>query len=89
MAMVHPSSGGHVQQDKAPCYKSKIATDWYMEHGNEWPPQSLNSNPTEHLQNVVLRKISILDVQPNYINSIEANFKIVLPEYCWTHAKNN
>lgn len=42
--------------------------DWIMVHINEvselkCPPQSLDLNPTEHLWDVVKRKIQILDVQ--------------------------
>ncbi len=66
---VYPSSNCHFQQDNAPCHKSQLISDWFLEHDNEfpllkWPPQSPVLNPIEHLLDVVEREIRIMEVQP-------------------------
>ncbi len=65
----------HFQQDKAPCHKAQIISDWFLEHENEftllkWPPQSPDLNPIEHLQDVVEREIHIMDVQPTNLQQL-------------------
>ncbi len=67
MTTVYPYSDGYFEQDNAPCHKSQIISDWFLEHDNEftllkWPPPDLN--PIEHLWDVVEREICIMDVQP-------------------------
>ena len=69
MTTVYPSSDGYFQQDNAPRHKAQITSNWFPERDNEftalqWPPQSLDLNPTEHLWNAVEREIRIMDVQP-------------------------
>ncbi len=49
MTTVYPSSDGYFQQDKAPCHKAQIISDWFLEHDNEftllkWLPQSPDLN---------------------------------------------
>ncbi len=67
---VHPfMTTVYFQQDNAPCHKTQIISDWFLEHDNEftllkWPPQSSDLNSTEHLWDVVEREIRIMDVQP-------------------------
>lgn len=46
------------QQDNVPCHKAYIISDWFLVHDNEftvlqWPPQSPDLNPVEHLLDVV------------------------------------
>ena len=54
-----PSSNGCFQQDNAPGHKAKVISSWFHEHDNEfielqWPPQSPDQNPIEHLLDVRL-----------------------------------
>ncbi len=36
VATVYPSSDGYFQQDNAPCHKTQIISDWFLEHDNEF-----------------------------------------------------
>ncbi len=75
MTTVYPSSDGYFQQDNAPCHKAQTISDWFLEHNNEfpllkWPPQSPDLNPIEHLWDVVVREIRIMDVQPTNLQQL-------------------
>jgi len=75
MTTVYPSSDGYFQQDNVPCHKAHIISNWFLEHDNEftvlqWPPQSPDLNPIEHLWDVVEQQIHIMDVQPTNLQPL-------------------
>jgi len=69
MATMYPSSDGNFQQDNAPCQKSRIISNWFLERDNEftvlkWPP-------TEHLWDVVEWELCALDVHPTNLHQLQ------------------
>lgn len=93
MTIVYPSSDGYIQQDNAPCYKAHIISNWFLEHDNElpvlqWPPQSPDLNPIEHLWGVVEREIRIIDVQPTNLQQLHDAIMSIwtkISEECFQH----
>ena len=62
MATMYPSSNGYFQRDDAPCRKAKVVSNWVHEHNRkfsvlQWPAQSPDLNPIDHLWSVVEREI--------------------------------
>jgi len=73
---IYPSSDGYFQKDNAPCHKTRIISNWLLEHVNEltvlkWPPQSPDLNPIEHLWDVVERELCALDVHPTNLHQLQ------------------
>lgn len=59
-----PSSDGHFQQDNAPCRRTPIISNWFLEFTVlQWSPQSPDLSPTEHLCGMEEGAIVIMDVQ--------------------------
>ncbi len=93
---VYTSSDGYFQQDNAPCHKSQIISDWFLEHDNKftllkWPQQSPNLNPIEHLWDVVEQEIRIMDVQPTNLQQLMLDEQAIMSiwtkisEECFQH----
>jgi len=76
MATMYPSSDAYYQQDNAPCHKSRIISNWFLEHDDEftvlkWPPQSPDLNPIEHLWDEVERDLGALYVHPTNLHQLQ------------------
>ncbi|MDF4981198.1 transposase, partial [Vibrio parahaemolyticus] len=93
MTTVYPSSDGYFQQDNAPCHKAHIISNCFLEHDNEftvlqWPPQSPDLSPVEHLWDVVQREIHIMDVQPTNLQQLPDAIMSIwtkISEECFQH----
>lgn len=58
---LHPDGHYIFQQDNAPCHVSKRAKKWFVDQNLnvmiDWPPQSPDMNPIEHVWDYIGRKI--------------------------------
>ena len=93
MTTVYPSSDGYFQQDHAPCHKAQMISNWFLEHDNkftvlQWPPQSPDLNPIEHLWDVVEQEIRIMDVRSTNPQQLRDAFMSIwtnISEECFQH----
>ena len=70
------------------CHKAQISSNWFLEHHNEfsvlqWPPQSPDLNPTEHLRDVVEQEIRIMDVQPTNLQQLCDAIMSIMDQNLW------
>ena len=75
MAAVYPSVNGFLQQDNAPYHKARIVQEWLHEHDIEfsllqWPVQSPDLNPIEHLWGEMEQAIRSRDPLPAYLTQL-------------------
>jgi len=76
MATIYPSSDSYFKQNNEPCHKTRIISNWFVDHDNEftvlkWPPHSPNLNPIEHLWDVVERELCAPDIHPTNLHQLQ------------------
>ena len=69
-ATMYHSSNGYYQHDNAPCHKAKVVSNWSHEHVLQWPSQSTDLNPIEHLRDVVELEIYSMNVQLTHLQKL-------------------
>lgn len=62
MDTVYPCSDGCFEEDKAPCYKAQIISNWFLKHDRVHRTQSPDLRPILHLCDVEEKEVSIMDV---------------------------
>lgn len=92
LSIVADYSEGYFQQDKAPCHKSQVNLNCFLQHDNDFIVLNLcqkspNLQQTEHLWNVVGQKICIMNVQPGNLQLRDAVMlvKNKIYEECFRH----
>ena len=77
------------QQDNNPKHTSRLATNWFASKDIEvlqWPPQSPDLNPIEHLWQHLKRKLSSYETEPVSItdlwNRVETEWNLIPQQVC-------
>jgi transposase len=77
------------QHDNDPKHTSKIACSWLRNHKVsmlQWPPQSPDLNPIEHLWNHLKRKLAAYETEPAGMlelwDRVEKEWEAIEPETC-------
>ncbi|KAK3525097.1 hypothetical protein QTP86_015271 [Hemibagrus guttatus] len=75
METLFPDGCGLFQQDNAPCYKAKMAQEWFDEHNSQfevlnWPPNSPDLNPIQHLWDVLDKQVRSMKAPPHNLQDI-------------------
>ncbi|MBJ5594279.1 transposase [Salmonella enterica subsp. enterica serovar Typhimurium] len=65
----HPTGDLSLQQDNAPCHRSRIVSEWLDEHSSDvtslpWPARSPDLNPIEHIWDAIERDVRGSDPPP-------------------------
>ena len=100
MTALDPSSDGYFQQDNAPCLKTPIISNWFLEHDNEFTelqqpqtPQSPDLSPKGHLWDVV--EILVMDVHLTNLQQLSScscchqNLWGIFPTPYWIYDTKN
>jgi transposase len=77
------------QQDNDPKHTSQAARGWFADNGievPEWPSQSPNLNPIEHLWMHLKRRLAKYEAEPNGIlglwERVDAEWNRMSPQMC-------
>ncbi|MBJ5800980.1 transposase [Salmonella enterica subsp. enterica serovar Derby] len=65
----HPTGDLSLQQDNAPCHRTRIVSEWLDEHSSDvtslhWPARSHHLNPVEHIWDAIERDVRVTDPLP-------------------------
>ena len=81
------------QQDNAPCHTSAVSRKWFQRNRVtvlEWPPQSPDLNPIEHLWSLLKKKIAQRKPKSKseLISKIKEEWEKITPDICNTLIQN-
>jgi transposase len=81
--------GAILQQDNAPAHMSRAATEWFNANRVElldWPAQSPDLNPIEHLWDYLKRRLSDYEQPPESIHKlwerVQVEWEKITPDFC-------
>ncbi|MBJ3215703.1 transposase [Salmonella enterica subsp. enterica serovar Corvallis] len=71
----HPTGDLSLQQDNAPCHRSRIVSKWLNEHSSDvtslpWPARSPDLNPIEHIWDPIERDVRGSDPPPSNLREL-------------------